>query len=110
MPENTRKPVVPGNFNKPVWFRTRTAEYGPDMKSGEGSALVVTTEVFLDGERIGSITGIPVPGRAIKTWTANRIHPGVKQHGTARFNAVDAVVRTHLTDLQQHPIAHLSAA
>lgn len=24
------KPVTPGKLNKPTWFRTRTAELGPD--------------------------------------------------------------------------------
>jgi hypothetical protein len=40
----------------------------------------------------------------------DRLGTDVKQHGTLRFHAVDALVRTHLTDLQQHPIAHLTAA
>jgi hypothetical protein len=34
----------------------------------------------------------------------------IKQHGDTRFNAIDALVRTHLTELQQHPIAHLAVA
>lgn len=110
MPQIKLKPVVPGNFNRPAWFRTRTAEYGPDRKAGEGASQIVTTDVYLDGELIGSITGVPDPARAVKTWTADRTHPGVKQHGTARFQAVDALVRTHLTELQAHPIAHLAAA
>jgi hypothetical protein len=32
------------------------------------------------------------------------------QHGTTRFQAVDALVRSRLTELQQHPFAHLAAA
>lgn len=110
MPKIQRKPVTAGQFNKPAWFRTRTAEFGPDIKAGEGAAQIATAEIFLDGERIGSITGIRTPGRSANNWTADRIHPGVKQHGTTRFHAADALVRTYLTELQEHPIAHLAAA
>ena len=110
MPETKLKPVTPGKLNKPAWMRTRVAELGPDRKAGEGAAQIITADVYLDGELIGSITGVPDPARAVKTWTADRNHSGVKQHGTARFQAVDALVRTHLTELQQHPIAHLAMA
>lgn len=110
MPKILRKPVTANRLNKPAWYRTRTAEFGPDTKAGEGDAQIATAEIFLDGELIGSITGIRTPGRSANTWTSDRIHPGVTQHGPTRFHAVDALVRTHLTELQEHPIAHLAAA
>lgn len=110
MPELKLKPVTPGKLNKPAWYRTRTAELGPDHKAGEGAASLVTTEVYLDGEAIGSVTGVLKPNSTVREWVPDRLGQSIKQHGTARFNAVDALVRTHLTDLQEHPIAHLSAA
>jgi len=110
MPEMKLKPVAPGRLNKPAWFRTRTAELGPDHRAGEGVASLVTAEVYLDGEPIGSVTGTPRANSTVRDWIPDRIGAGIKQHSTTRFHAVDAVVRTHLTDLQQHPIAHLSAA
>jgi hypothetical protein len=36
--------------------------------------------------------------------------PGVRQHGDTHSQAIDAHVRTHLSELQQHPIAHLAHA
>lgn len=110
MPQIKRKPVTAGNFNRPAWYRTRKAELGPDKKAGEGAAQIATAEVFLDGELIGSITAIRTLGRSANTWTADNTHPGVTQHGTTRFHAVDALVRSHLTELQAHPIAHLAQA
>jgi hypothetical protein len=110
MPEIKLKPVVAGRSNKPAWCRTHAAELGPDQKAGEGSASLATADVYLDGELIGSVTGALKPNSTVREWTSDRIGAGIKQHGTTRFHAVDALVRTHLTDLQQHPIAHLSAA
>lgn len=110
MPEIKLKPVTPGKLNKPAWYRTRTAELGPDHKAGEGAASLVTSDVYLDGERIGSVTGTLKPNSTVRDWVPDRTGAGIKQHGTTRFHAVDALVRTHLTDLQQHPIAHLNAA
>jgi hypothetical protein len=110
MPEMKLKPVTPGKLNKPAWYRTWTAELGPDRKTGEGSASLVTADVYLDGDRIGSVTGTLKPNTAVREWVPDRTGGGIKQHGTTRFHAVDALVRTHLTDLQQHPIAHLAAA
>ncbi|MDF9749064.1 hypothetical protein [Arthrobacter sp. ES3-54] len=104
------KPVTPGKLNRPAWFRTRTAELGPDHKVGEGAASLLTADVYLDGERIGSVTGALKPNSAVREWTPDRIGATIKQHGTTRFHAIDALVRTQLTDLQQHPIAHLAAA
>lgn len=109
MPDLKLKPVSPGKLNKPAWFRTHTAELGPDQKSGEGAASLVTADVYLDGERIRSVTGALKPNSAVREWTPDRIGAGIKQHGTTRFHAVDALVRTRLTDPQQHPIAHLAA-
>ena len=110
MPDIKLKPVVAGRSNKPVWYRARTAELGPDHKAGEGAASLATADVYLDGERIGSVTGALKPNSTVREWTRDRIGAGIKQHGTTRFHAIDALVRTHLTDLQQHPIAHLAAA
>lgn len=107
MPELILKPVTPGRLNKPAWYRTRTAEVGPDTKNDDGT---VTADVYLDGERIGSVTGTAKAGKPGREWAPNRLGNGVNQHGPARFQAIDALVRNHLTELQQHPIAHLSAA
>jgi hypothetical protein len=110
MPDIKLKPVVAGRSNKPAWCRTHAAAYGPDVRAGEGDAQLTTTDVYLDGERTGSITGIPVPGQKKTAWAADGIEPGVKQHRPTRFHAVDALVRSHLTELRQHPIAHLAVA
>lgn len=104
------KPVSPGKLNRPAWMRTRVAELGPDFKAGEGVASLVTSEVYLDGEPIGSVTGALKPNSTVREWVPDHLGPGIKQHSTARFHAVDALVRTRLTDLQQHPIAHLANA
>jgi hypothetical protein len=110
MPELKLKPVSPGKMNRPAWMRTRTAELGSDRKAGEGPASLSTADVYLDGEHIGSVTGVLKPGSAARAWAPDRIGPGIKQHGDTRFQAIDALVRTHLTELQQHPIAHLAHA
>ncbi|WP_422758885.1 hypothetical protein [Paenarthrobacter sp. C1] len=110
MPELKLRPVTPGKLNKPAWYRAHTAELGPDHRAGEGAASLVTSDVYLNGERIGSVTGSLKTNSTAREWVPDRLGAGLKQHGTARFNAVDALVRTHLTDLQQHPIAHLSTA
>lgn len=110
MPELKLKPVSPGKLNRPAWYRTRTAELGPDCKAGEGAASLVTTDVYLDGQLIGSVTGSLKANSPVREWVPDRLGAGIKQHGSTRFQAVDALVRTHLTDLQQHPIAHLPAA
>ncbi|WP_026538719.1 hypothetical protein [Arthrobacter sp. 9MFCol3.1] len=89
------KTVTPGKLNKPAWFRTRTAELGPDQKAGEGTGSLLTADVYLDGERIGSVTGALRPNSAVRDWTPDRIGAGIKQHGTIRFHAIDALVRTH---------------
>lgn len=70
----------------------------------------MTADVYLDGELIGSVTGVLKPNSTVRECVPDRIGAGIKQHGTARFHAVDALVRTHLTKLQEHPIAHLAAA
>lgn len=110
MPEMKLKPVTPGKLNRPAWCRTRVAELGPDHKAGEGAASLVTSDVYLDGELIGSVTGALKANSTVREWVPDRIGTGIKQHGTSRFQAIDALVRTHLTDLQQHPIAHLANA
>jgi hypothetical protein len=110
MSEMKLKPVTPGRLNKPAWYRTHVAELGPDNRVGEGPASLVTADVYLDGELIGSVTGTPKANSAVREWITDRVGAGIKQHGRTRFNAIDALVRTHLTELQQHPIAHLAAA
>jgi len=57
MPDLKLKPVTARRLNKPAWYRPRTAELAPDHKAGEGAASLVTTDVNLDGERIGSTGG-----------------------------------------------------
>lgn len=104
------KPVTPDKLNRPAWFRTRTAELGPDQKAGEGAASLLTADVYLDGERIGSVTGALKPNSAVREWAPDRIGTGIKQHGTTRFHAIDALVRTHLTDLQHFGAASWRAA
>lgn len=104
------KPVTPGKLNKPAWYRTHTAELGPDNRAGEGAASLVTSDVYLDGKLIGSVTGSLKANITVREWVPDRLGAGIRQHGTARFQAIDALVRTHLTELQQHPVAHLSAA
>ncbi|HEX9088868.1 MAG TPA: hypothetical protein VF867_15225 [Arthrobacter sp.] len=104
------KPVSPGKLNRPAWMRTRVAEQGPDHKAGEGAASLVTSEVYLDGELIGSVTGAPKANSTVREWIPDHLGGGTKQHGDTRFNAIDALVRTHLTERQQHPIAHLDHA
>lgn len=104
------KPVSPGKLNRPAWYRAHIAELGPDHKAGEGTASLVTSDVFLDGELIGSVTGALKADSPVREWVPDRIGTAVKQHGPARFQAIDALVRTHLTDLQEHPIAHLATA
>lgn len=110
MPDKKLKPVTPGKLNKPAWMRTRTAELGPDRKAGAGAASLVTADVYLDGELIGSVTGLPKANSTVREWIPDRTGAGITQHGPARFQAIDALVRTHLTDLQQHPISHLANA
>jgi hypothetical protein len=70
----------------------------------------VTADVNLDGELIGSVTGSLKPISSVREWVPDRVGPAINQHGTAPFNVVDALVRTYLTELQEHPIAHLAAA
>ncbi|SDL30575.1 hypothetical protein [Arthrobacter sp. ok362] len=69
MPDIKLKPVTPGKLNKPAWFRTRTGELGPDHKAGEGAASLVTADVYLDGERIGSVPGALKPNSTVREWT-----------------------------------------
>ena len=110
MPDVKLKPVTPDRLNRPAWSRTHTAELGPDNKAGEGAASLATADVYLDGELSGSVTGTLRPGNTVRDWTPSRTGAGVKQHGTTRFHAVDALVRSHLTEERLHPIAHLSVA
>jgi hypothetical protein len=110
MPDLKLTPVTPGRLNKPAWCRTHIAELGPASKAGEGSASLATADVYLDGILIGSVTGVLKPDSTARAWAPDRIGAGIKQHGDTRFQAIDALVRTRLTELQQHPIAHLAHA
>ncbi|MDQ0732180.1 hypothetical protein [Arthrobacter sp. B1I2] len=102
MSELILKPVTPGRLVPNPY-----AQLGPLTKSEDGA--VVTAHVYLDGERIGFVVGTTAPGKTVREWARQprrgRDHPA--RH--ARFNPVDALVRTHLTDLQR-PIAHLGVA
>ncbi|MDN4642639.1 hypothetical protein QCD75_01350 [Arthrobacter sp. PsM3] len=44
-----RQQGVRRSLSRPAWTRTRAAEQGPELKAGEGTASLVTSEVFLDG-------------------------------------------------------------
>lgn len=110
MPEMKLKPVTPGKLNKPAWYSTRTGELGPDNRAGEGVASLVTAEDYRDGMLIGIGTGAPKAESNLRTWIPDCLSAGIKQHGNTLFNVIDPLVRTHRTELQQHPIAHLAAA
>lgn len=110
-------PVSAGRLNKPAWYRTRVAEFGPVRKAAGEYGSLTTYDVYLNREHIGSVTGTPrtrperpgsdvlVSDGTLRSWTPDRLATGITQHGTTRFEAVDALVRSHLTDIQQHPIA-----
>jgi hypothetical protein len=72
------KPVTHGKLNRPARFRTRTAELGPDHKAGEGAASLLTADVYLDGERIGSVTGAFKANSTVREWT-----PPIHRHAAA---------------------------
>jgi hypothetical protein len=110
-------PVKPGRLNKPAWHRSNVAEFGPVRKAPGDYGPLTTYDVYLNRQLIGSVTGTPktrpehpgsdtlVPDGTLRVWAPDRLAVGVAQHGDTRFEAVDALVRTHLTETQQHPIA-----
>lgn len=110
-------PVSPGRLNRPAWHRTHLAEFGPVSKTPGEYGSLTTYDVYLNRELIGSVTGTPktrperpgsgamVPDGTLRRWAPDRLAEGVTQHGDTRFEAVDALVRSHLTEIQQHPIA-----
>lgn len=110
-------PVSPGRINRPAWHRTNVAEFGPVRKEPGDYGSLTTYDVYLNRQLIGSVTGTPktrperpgsdvlVPDGTLRLWAPDRLAAGVKQHGVSRFEAVDALVRSHLTEIQQHPIA-----
>lgn len=110
-------PVSPGRHNKPAWHRSNVAEFGPVRKEPGDYGSLTTYDVYLNRQLIGSVTGTPktrperpgsdvlVPDGTLRLWTPDRLAAGVTQHGDTRFEAVDALVRSHLTEIQQHPIA-----
>jgi hypothetical protein len=108
MPEIELTPVAAGRLNKPSWHRSHTAALGPVRTADGEHGPINTYDVYLDGERIGSISGSPklrperpgsdimIRARSLRLWTANDLPEGTTQHGTTRFEAVDALVRAHL--------------
>jgi hypothetical protein len=50
MPDIKLKQVTAGELNKPAWYRTHTAELGPEHAAGEGPASITTADVYLGGE------------------------------------------------------------
>lgn len=110
-------PVSPGRTNRPAWHRTNVAEFGPVRKEPGDYGALTTYDVYLNRQHIGSVTGTPktrpekagsdvlVADGTLRLWAPDRLAQGVAQHGQSRFEAVDALVRTHLTETQQHPIA-----
>ncbi len=106
MPETRLTPAQPGRLNKPAWFRRHCAAFGPVRKAPSELGPVTIYDVYLDGKPIGSVTGtLRSTVGTLRAWAPDRCAPGVRQHGVSRFEAVDALVRTHLTATQQHPIA-----
>lgn len=110
-------PVSPGRLNRPAWHRSHLAEFGPVRKTPCDFGSITTYDVYLNRQLIGSVTGTPrtrpehpgsavqIPDGTLRRWSPDRLAPGVTQHGDTRFEAVDALVRSHLTEIQQHPIA-----
>lgn len=110
-------PVTPGRLNKPAWHRAYVAEYGPVRKTAGEHGSITSYDVYLNREHIGTVSGTPktrpehpgsavmVPDASLRLWAPDRLAAGVAQHGDTRFEAVDALVRSHLTEIQQHPIA-----
>lgn len=110
MPEISLTAVIPGRLNKPAWFRTRTAELGPVRKTDSPAGALATYDTYLDGELIGSVTGTPRGTGSLRAWSPDQeLAPGITAHGTSRFEAVDALVRSRLTERNQHPIVRLAA-
>jgi hypothetical protein len=97
MPESKLTPATPGRLNKPAWFRSHQAAYGPARKvEGEHGPLNIH-DVYLDGEKIGAVVGtLTAPGSTLRRWQPETPPNGVKQHGFTRFEALDAIVRGHL--------------
>lgn len=97
MPEIKLTPATPGRLNKPAWFRTHEAAYGPVRKVGTEDGVVHVHDAYLDGEKIGAVVGILTDhGSTLRRWEPETPFTGVKQHGGTRFEALDALVRGHL--------------
>lgn len=97
MPDLQLVPAKPGRLNKPAWFRSHQAFYGPVRKEAGDNGPVHIHDVYLDGEIIGAVVGkLPETGGSLRRWEAQRLAAGTRQHGSTRFEALDAVVRGHL--------------
>jgi hypothetical protein len=97
MPEIKLTPATPGRLNKPAWFRNHLAAYGPVRKADGEHGPVHIHDAYLDGELIGAVIGkLSEPGGSLRRWEPETGADGVKQHGTTRFEALDAIVRGHL--------------
>lgn len=109
--------VSPGRLNRPAWHRSHLAEFGPVRKTPGDYGSLTTYDLYLNRHLIGSVTGTPrtrperpgstvlIPEGTLRRWAPDRLVAGVAQHGDTRFEAVDALVRSHLTEIRQHPTA-----
>lgn len=97
MPDIKLAPAKPGRLNKPAWFRTHQAFFGPVRKEDGDHSPLHIHDVYLDGVIIGAVVGrLSEPGGSLRRWEAQTLPDGIRQHGSTRFEALDAVVRGHL--------------
>ncbi|MET4144292.1 hypothetical protein [Arthrobacter sp. UYCo732] len=99
-------PVSPGRLNRPAWHRAYVAELGPVSKTPGEHGSITSYEVYLNRERIGTVAGtLKSATSSLRAWLPDRTAAGITQHGHTRFEAVDALVRSHLAEIRRHPIA-----
>ena len=97
MPDIKLTPAKPGRLNKPAWFRSHQAAYGPVRREDEAGGVLHIHDVYLDGEIIGAVVGrLTEAGGSLRRWEPQVSVEGVRQHGGTRFEALDAIVRNHL--------------
>lgn len=76
MPRQAEPPRLVSHPNRRTW---------PGPEGGEGTASLVTAEVYLDGEPIGAVTGALKPNSTVREWIPDLIGTPIKQRGTTRF-------------------------
>lgn len=97
MPEIKLTPATPGRLNKPAWFRTHEAAFGPVRKVDRDGLTVHIHDAYLDGEKIGAVVGtLTDQGSTLRRWAPETPVEGVKQHGATRFEALNVIVRAYL--------------